>query len=204
MGTGTELLQLIISIIEFIWPFRRVDAWERGVYLVNGKHWHGLRLRWLPKRLYGWPTDVDGTVGPGVWPVIPWFIEVHSDTVKPGIISTVLQSITLRDNRTLHFSATAGYYIDNYAKALIDVEDFKSTMLEALAGIGELLADTDPQRFDPARGKRDRLRSDIAKQLDEQSSQYGVRIQWVKFPNFIVEAKTYRLLTEKATINAGA
>jgi regulator of protease activity HflC (stomatin/prohibitin superfamily) len=83
----TDFLRLLLDAIAYIWPLRVVKQWERGGYYALGK----------------WQREV----GPGIYPVIPWFCEVLEISVAEAIVGTGRQDITLSDGSMLSFCATA-------------------------------------------------------------------------------------------------
>ena len=176
-----ELLQLLIQLAERLFPFRKIEQWETGVVSVLGRYWR--------------------TVGPLTYPVIPYLVDIHPVSVVPAIHGTPLQTITLRDGRALTFSATVTVQVDDAAKAWNTVERYAESTMELVSALlAEHLADVDPDRFDPARGKRDRLLAELASEADAETVKFGVRVRAIRFGNFAVGVKTLRLLTEPAAL----
>lgn len=176
-----DFLRLLIDAAQFLWPLRLVEQWEVGVCYVFGRYWR--------------------TVGPGAYFVIPWFMEVRSVGIVPAIYTTPLQNVTLRDGRALSFSATITVQVEDAAKALNDVDQWPETTVELLCGmLSERMADVEPTRLDPARGKRDRLLEELRTDADDQTQVFGVRVKAIRFSNFTVGIRTYRLVMDKATL----
>lgn len=174
-----EFLSLLIQIAQVIWPFRIVRQWERAGYLVFG--------RWV------------GEVGPGCWPVLPWFFDVHTVSVVPGIVGTGRQDITVKDGSILSFAATATVRIVDARKAMCDVENVTSTMQELLASVlAEKLADVDASRLEPQ--SRGRLVADLRRWVQEAAEPFGVEVSSVRFTSFITHAKTHRLLLDQNAV----
>lgn len=177
----SDLIRFVIEMLQQLWPLRLVLQWQMGVYYLCGRY--------------------AGTVGPGVWPVIPWLMDVLKVDVVPAIYATPLQTVTLRDNRALTFSATVTTEVEDAAQAVNAVERWPETTVELVSGLlSERLADVKPDRFDPARGKRDNLIEELRKEMDEETAKFGVRIRALRFSNFAVGVRTYRLLSEWATM----
>jgi site-specific DNA-methyltransferase (adenine-specific) len=176
----SDLIRVLVDVWVHLWPFRVVHTWQRGVYYVAGRYWR--------------------TVPPGVWPVVPFFTDLRPVDVVAGIWATPLQTITLRDGRALTYSAMITVRVEDAAAALNLVMDWSESTLELVSGIlSERLADAEPERFDPARGKRDRLLEAIRAAADDGTRAFGVRVDAVRFSNFAVGVRTLRLLTERAT-----
>jgi len=166
---------------QYVFPFRRVEQWEAGLYYVLGRYWR--------------------TVGPGCWPLTPYFMDVVPVSMVPSIHGTALQTITLRDGLTLTYSATATVQVENAATATNAVDKWPETTMELIAGLlSERLADVDPKRFDPARNKRDRLLEELREEIDTATKVFGVRVRSLRFNNFALGVRTYRLMSERATL----
>ena len=172
-----ELIRLLIDIAQWAFPLRAVEQWERGCYYVLGKYWK--------------------TVGPGRWPVIPYFMDVRAVSIVPGVVPVQLQTVTLRDGVALSFAASVMFRVTDAASALNKIERYEETVSEQAAGLlAERLADVDPDRFDPAYGKRDRLLKELVAELNRQTSAYGVEVMEVWMRDFAMGIKTYRLLNQ--------
>lgn len=174
-----ELLRLLLDLMERLAPAAKVSQWEAGVVAVWGRYWR--------------------TVGPGIYPLVPWVVDIHHVSLVPSIHGTALQTVTLRDRRALTFSATVTIQVDDPAKAWNAVERYSEATMELVSALlAEHLADVDPDRFDPARGKRDRLLAELAAEADAETQKFGVRVRAIRFGNFAVGVRTLRLLTEPA------
>lgn len=176
----SDIIRILIDVVQFLWPFRLVHQWQQGVYYICG------RQMW--------------TVGVGCWPVIPFFMDVATVNMVPAVYSTPLQTITVRDGRALTFSATLTVQVVDAGKALNSLDNWPETTVELVSGLlSSGLADAEVVRFDPARGKRDRLLDDLRKEADETMLVYGVTIIGLRLNNFAF-VKTFRLMAESATI----
>jgi regulator of protease activity HflC (stomatin/prohibitin superfamily) len=178
-----DLIRVLIEVLHFLSPLRAVHQWQHGVYYVMGK------AKWV--------------VGPGCWPIIPYFMDVRPVDMVPAVYGTPLQTITLRDNRALTFSASITVKVEDANKALNSLDNWPETTVETVSGLlSEKLADVEPTRFDPARGKRDRLLEELRNDATTVMEQYGVKIMTIRFNNFVLGIRTYRLLTETATMTS--
>jgi hypothetical protein len=153
-----------------------VESWERGVYFVLGKRWK--------------------VVGPGRWPVVPFFMDVRAVPIVPGPLGTPLQNITLTDGRAVVFSAVATAVVVDPWKAF-DVDDYAESTQELVAAcIAERLMDVESTRMD--REKRNRLIADLIRWVNGETMQFGVAVQAIRFNNLLFNVKTYRILTDTA------
>lgn len=170
-----EIFAFVRDTIQFIWPFRIVHQWERGGYYVCGKWWRD--------------------VGPGLKVVVPWFCDVKEITLAPHPVSCSRGDITLSDNSILSFDATATMRVRDPYKALNEIEDFShSTMMLLGAVLAEKLAEVDAVRLAPE--KRKRLFSDLSRWVNDETMKFGVEVSDVRFTSFVLNLRTYRLLTD--------
>lgn len=178
----TNWLQTLIQTLQYLWPFAKLSWWERGVYYIWGRK--------------------IGEVGRGVWPVIPFFTELWATVIVPDVAVTPLLTITLKDGRFLTYSATAVCQIVDVTKAFHGVNKVTESIEEMLAAItAEFLADVDPDRLDT--GSRKRLVNSVVKKLNEEMAFMGVIVHSVRFSNFGIGLRAYRLLTDTALIETG-
>ncbi|HET6576476.1 MAG TPA: SPFH domain-containing protein [Fimbriiglobus sp.] len=177
----SDLIRLLIEIWAAVWPFRLVRSWQQGVWFVCGRYWR--------------------TVGPGCWPVVPFFMELRPVEVVPSIWATPLQAITLRDKRALTYSAMVTVRVEDPAAALNLVDEWPESTLELVSGqLSETLAEVDPEGFDdPSYKKRANLMERIREAADAETRKFGVRVEKVRFNNFAVGVRTVRLLIDRAT-----
>lgn len=177
----SDFLKILLDSISYLWPFRRVDQWEVGGYYIFG--------RWYRE------------VGPGIWPIIPWFTHVTTCSTAEAIVGTGRQDITLQDKSMLSFAATATVrVIDSYA-ALNLVDQYHQTMQELLSSVlAERLASVEASRFEPE--KRARLAADLTRWVQEEARQYGIEVKKVRFTSFLTNVKSHRLIIDQQQIDS--
>jgi regulator of protease activity HflC (stomatin/prohibitin superfamily) len=174
-----DFLRTILESIQFLWPFRLVEQWERGGYYVCGRWWR--------------------EVGPGLKFVVPWFTHVETVSIVPAMVGTGRQDITLSDGSTLSFSAMATVRVTDVNLAINSVDQYRETVQELVGALlAEKLAEVDAERLSP--GKRNRLFSDLLRWLQAEAAVFGVEISKVRFTSFVLNVPTYRLLTEGGSI----
>jgi regulator of protease activity HflC (stomatin/prohibitin superfamily) len=173
----TDLFRLLIDAIAYVWPFRKISEWEHGCYYICGRYWK--------------------TLGRGVYPVVPWFFEIIEVSMVPAIIGTGRQDITLRDGRTLSFSATAWACVTDAAKATNGVDDYRETTQELLTSVlADKLVSVDAERLETE--KRGRLLTDLQKWAQAEAEPFGIDISKVRFTSFVLGARTYRVITDQS------
>ncbi len=177
-----SLFGWIISFVEELWPFRRVEVWEKGVYLVNGKP------KWV--------------VGPGyAWPIVPWFWHLEPVSIVPAIVGTPLMSVDSADGAVVSFSVTVMIRVVDPISALVNIDSYDETTQELVTSItaealGMMTADK----------VKDLRRTELARRLiprvNKQTQKFGVECIDMWFTNLMVGTRTYRLLTDEALTGA--
>lgn len=169
----TELLRLIVDVFGYLWPFRPVDQWERGCYYVL--------------------NVVRREVGPGVWPVVPYFMDVRSVSVVPDPIIGPRQDVTLADGTTAFFNASVIVRVEDVTKALNEIHDFETATREIMARtVGMRLQSETADKLTPE--ERGRFLAGLLTTIDTQTKVFGVRVSSLAFPSFVMHTRTYRLV----------
>lgn len=170
-----ELVRLIIEIVQLLWPFRMVEQWQRGNYYVCGRYWR--------------------TVGPGVYPVLPWFMNVIEEDVVGGIEYTPRKDITLQDGSLLTFEMSAWARVADLNLAINAVQKFRESTVEAMTGVAcEKLAEVEADRLKPA--GRGRLLADLKRWMNAETTGFGVELTSLRFTTFVLNAPAYRVLQD--------
>ena len=170
-----DFLRILLDSIQFLWPFRIVKQWERAGFYVFGRWWR--------------------EIGPGLYPMIPWFTEILEVSIVEGIVGTGRQDITLSDGTMLSFAATATVRVVDAKAALNSVDAFEETMQELLGSVlADKLAEVDVARL--TYEKRGRLFSDLRRWVADEALPYGIEVRKVRFTSFITNAKAHRLIVD--------
>ena len=172
-----QLWELVKESIAYLWPFRLVMEWERGAYYICGHYWR--------------------TVKPGLKIIIPFFTHLEVEGIVPAVFVTPMQSITTKDGGTLTFSAAITVVIEDIGKATNNVLNWDETTMELTSAIlAEKLAEVDAGKLDPE--NRGRLVGSCLTRLRSELSPYGVRVEALRFNNFVRNMKVYRLFNDQA------
>lgn len=178
----TELVRLLVDVVQFLWPFRIVWQWEVGAYYICGRY------------VFQVPT--------GVWPVVPFFFDVKSANVVPDVFSTEEQTIEMQDGGTLTFTASVRMRVVEPALSLNNVVDHEENAVEDVAAVlAETLADMPPERLDPA--KRRSLLRKCELEVNKLLGEYGMEVERIRFTNFLRNIRAYRLITSGNKLEAG-
>lgn len=174
-----DLVSAVVQIIGFLWPFRIVEQWERGLYTFCG-------------RIAG------KELAPGLYPVVPWFCDVKEIPMSWDYVESGRLDLTLRDGRTLSGEAVAQMRVVDLRKAWVAFHDYEVDRRKMLrAVVSELLQEADPERFEPSRRGR-LLGSSLLKAVQEGAAPIGCEVYAVQMTTFILGARSYRLLTDVA------
>ena len=170
-----DFLRALLEALQFLWPGRKVMQWEEGCYYRFGKY--------------------KKNVGPGIYWVIPWLMEIKEYSTQRAIVSTPRQDITLKNGTVLHFSMGAWAKIENIFLAVNTVDSYQESTQEVMMRVAAFrLADVDADRLLPER--RGRLLADLTKWVNEETTPFGVNLNDLTFTTFVQSPKTYRFLVE--------
>jgi regulator of protease activity HflC (stomatin/prohibitin superfamily) len=184
-------LAVLKDWVSEFWPFVTVDEWERGVYFIHG------RPLVRQGTINGIPYDIS-ILEPGLYVHLPWFHEVLTVDIVPTPLGTQLLNITLSDNKTtVSFSLTYIVQVEDPMKALCEVDNYKESTGEIVTSVvAEKLAEVPVDRLDPERRKR--LVQTLIATANSETLVFGVRVLAIRFTNFAINQKAYRLLTDTA------
>lgn len=171
----------LATLFEFLakfWPLAIVEQWEQGVFYIFGR-----AMRWK--------------LGPGLYPFIPWFMQIRTVNMVPAPVGTPLLNVTLSDSRTLGYSVTAVVVVRDAWHALNSIDDYQESTSEIIASkVSEKVAEVDAVRLDSE--KRKRLLADLLRWVNEDTQAFGVEVLALRFTNFAIDQRAYRLLTDTA------
>lgn len=176
-----ELVRLVIDCLQFIWPFRIVWADEQGGFFVCGK----------------WRK----AVGPGLYPVIPYFMEIKALSISKGIVGTARVDIPLSDDRQISFSASATARVVDVKLALLAMDDYKETTQELLTGVlADKVMEVDAERIVKWE-KRGRLKADLLRWVQEEATEYGLELTKLRFTSLVLNTPNLRILNDSAPVS---
>lgn len=185
----SDFLHTILGFIEYLWPLKVVHAWERGLYLVNGRvvqPWGWVAFRW---------RALEGVeLGPGVYLALPFFTSVHQVAVSWDYVDSGRLDLTLKSGDVLSCEATAKMRVVDLQAAYIGFHDYEHDRTSALrAAISETLVEAGADRFEP--GKRGRLLGgSLLNAVREAAGQLGHEVELVQVTTFVLRARVLRLL----------
>lgn len=170
-----DLFRLLVEVFTYLWPFRPVEEWEQGVYYVMGQSWR--------------------VVGPGRWPVLPYFMDVRAVSMVPDPIIGPKQDVTLADGVTVSFTASVITQVVNPDLALNAIHDYQKAVVEIMErNVGTRLQLESREKLGP--DDRGRFLNAIRTTIDTETQRFGVKVSSLAFPNFVMNVPTMRLLME--------
>lgn len=164
-----KLIDLIVTFIHDILPWKIVDQWEEGVHLVNGK-FHRV-------------------VKPGVNFKFPFF---HQIIVTPVITQTVNlkpQTLTTLDEKTIVLSSIVRYHIHDVEKFLLNVMHANDVLVDTTQGIiRDIVEYTNWEDLND-------LTNIVTPEVNEEVEKWGISVETVKFPD-LGQIVTYRIMSD--------
>lgn len=174
----TDFLRLLFDAAQFIWPFRKVQRWERALYIVAG--------RWM------WE------IGPGVYPVLWWFCEVHPVSIAEAPCGTARLDITMKDGKLVSVEAVAMARVVDVTQAVCNVEHYATSTAQILSAVcADRIAEVEAERMEPE--KRGRLLSDLTRWVNKETELFGVAVREVRFTSLVLNLRAHRLLIDQSS-----
>lgn len=171
-----KLIDLIVTFINDILPWKIVDQWEEGVHLINGKFYR--------------------VVKPGLNFKFPFF---HQIIVTPVITQTVNlspQTVTSEDEKSVVLTSIVRYHIHDVEKFLLGVMHANDVLVDTTQGIIRDMVEGCKwsELYD--------LGSVVTPEVNEQVNKWGITVEQVSFPD-LGQIVTYRLITDdgKKSVN---
>ena len=174
-----NFLDTLLNFLKEFWPFAIVEQTDRGVFYFFGR-----AQKWVLR--------------PGLYAFVPWFTDIVPASIVPEPLSSPLLNITLKDGGTLGYSISFVFVVEDVWKALNCVDEYKDNLDEIVTAIvSEKLAEVEASRLDPA--SRKRLCTDLVRWVNLETTEFGVQVRSIRFTNFAINQRAYRLLMDTAT-----
>lgn len=172
-----EILVLIIILVGLaIILLREVKQYERGVILTMG--------RFTSLQNPGWRI------------VIPIFQNMEKVDLRIKAVDVPDQKVITRDNVSASINAVIYYRVADAAKAVLEVEDFRyavsqlaQTTMRNVVGGAEL---------DEVLAERDKLSDKIRTIIDEETDQWGIKVDNVELKDFFLPEDMERTIAKQA------
>lgn len=164
-----KLIDLMVTFIHDVIPFKIVDQWEKGVHLRVGKF---LRV-----------------VDPGLAFKIPFFDQILVTPVITQTVNLSPQTVTSEDERSVVLSSIVRYHIHDVKKFLLGVMHANDVLVDTTQGIIRDIVEGCKwsDLYD--------LGNVVTPEINDQVEKWGITVELVSFPD-LGEIKTYRIITD--------
>ncbi len=172
-GFISFLMFIVILLISFL---REVKQYERGVVLTMGK--------FSSLRRPGWSI------------IVPVFQHMQKVDLRVKAVDVPDQKVITRDNVSASINAVIYYKVADAAKAVLEVEDYRyavsqlaQTTMRNVVGGAEL---------DEVLSHRDKLSEQIQSIIDEETDQWGIKVDNVELKDFFLPEDMERTIAKQA------
>jgi membrane protease subunit HflK len=162
-----KLIDLIVTFIHDILPFKIVDQWEKGVHLRFGKF--------------------KQVVEPGLNWKIPFFDQILTTPVITQTVNLKPQTVTSEDEKNVVLSSIVRYHIHDVKKFLLGVMHANDVLVDTTQGIIRDMVEGSrwTDLYD--------LGSIVTPYVNEQVENWGITVEQVSFPD-LGQIVTYRII----------
>jgi membrane protease subunit HflK len=162
-----KLIDLMVTFIHDVLPFKIVDQWEKGVYLELGKF----------KKV----------VEPGLNWKIPFFGQILTTPVITQTVNLSPQTVTSEDEKSIVLSSIVRYHIYDVRKFILGVMHANDALVDTTQGIIRDVVEGSKwtDLYD--------LGSVVTPEVNQQVEKWGITVEQVSFPD-LGEIKTYRII----------
>lgn len=164
-----KLVDLIVTFIHEILPFKIVDQWEKGVRLNFGKF--------------------SNIVEPGLRWKIPFFSQIITTPVITQTVNLKPQTLTSLDEKSVVLSSIVRYHIFDVEKFLLGVMHANDVLVDTTQGtIRDIVESTTwEDLYD--------LGNYVLPEVNQQVEKWGIMVEQVSFPD-LGQVQTYRVISD--------
>jgi regulator of protease activity HflC (stomatin/prohibitin superfamily) len=167
------LIVLVVIILSFL---REVKQYERGVVLTMGK-FTGIRQP-------GWSI------------IVPVFQNMYKVDLRVKAVDVPDQKVITRDNVSASINAVIYYKVADAARAVLEVEDFRYAVSQlAQTTMRNIVGSAD---LDEVLAERDKLSEKIRTIIDEETDQWGIKVDNVELKDFFLPEDMERTIAKQA------
>lgn len=164
-----KLIDLIVTFIHDILPFKIVDQWEEGVHLRFGKF---LRV-----------------VKPGLKWKISFFDQIITTPVITQTVNLSPQTVTTLDEKSIVLSSIVRYHIHDVQKYLLGVMHANDVLVDTTQGIiRDMVENTNWEELVD-------LTKIVTPEVNQQVEKWGITVEQVSFPD-LGQIVTYRVMSD--------
>jgi regulator of protease activity HflC (stomatin/prohibitin superfamily) len=162
-----KLIDLVVTFIHDILPFKIVDQWEAGVHLKLGKFYR--------------------VVSPGLNWKLPFFDKIWVTPIITQTVNLSPQTLTTLDERSIVLTSIVRYHVVNVRSFLLNVMHANDVLIDTTQGIIRDIVET--TNWDDLVD----LTDIVTPKVNEEVAKWGITVETVKFPD-LGEIKTYRII----------
>ena len=167
-----KLIDLIVTFIHDILPFKIVNQWEEGVHLRFGKFIS------VAKPGFNWK--------------LPFFDNVITTPIITQTVNLKPQTVTSLDEKSVVLTSIVRYHIDDVEKFLLGVMHANDVLVDTTQGIiREIVENTTWDNLVD-------LTNIVTPEVNEFVQKWGITIEQVSFPD-LGEIVTYRIMGDGGT-----
>jgi regulator of protease activity HflC (stomatin/prohibitin superfamily) len=173
MGFWILLGVIVVILLSFL---REVKQYERGVVLTMGRY-TGIRKP-------GWSI------------IVPVFQNMYKVDLRVKAVDVPDQKVITRDNVSASINAVIYYKVNDAAKAILEVEDFRYAISQlAQTTMRNIVGSAD---LDEVLAERDKLSEKIRTIIDEETDQWGLKVDNVELKDFFLPEDMERTIAKQA------
>jgi regulator of protease activity HflC (stomatin/prohibitin superfamily) len=162
-----KLIDLVVTFIHDILPFKIVDQWEAGVHLKIGRFYR--------------------VVSPGLNWKVPFFDKIWVTPIITQTVNLTPQTLTTLDERSVVLTSIVRYHIVNVHSFLLTVMHANDVLVDTTQGIIRDIVET--TNWDDLVD----LTNIVTPEVNNEVAKWGIVVEAVKFPD-LGEIKTYRII----------
>ena len=164
-----KLIDLIVTFIHDILPFKIVDQWEQGVHLRFGRFFR--------------------VVYPGLNWKVPFFDQVLTTPVITQTVNLKPQTVTSLDEKSVVLTSIVRYHIVDVEKFLLGVMHANDVLVDTTQGIiRDVVEGTKwEDLYD--------LSNIVRPEVNDFVGKWGITVEQVSFPD-LGQIVTYRVMTD--------
>jgi len=164
-----KLIDLIVTFIHDILPWKIVNQWEKGVHLRTGKF---LRV-----------------VEPGLRFKFSFFDQILTTSVITQTVNLKPQTVTSFDEKSVVLTTIVRYHIFDVEKFLLGVMHANDVLVDTTQGIIRDIVERTTWEELVDLNKR------VTPEVNKQVKKWGIYVELISFPD-LGEIKTYRIMTD--------
>lgn len=167
---------IIILVVGFFAIIKQINQYERGVVFSFGK--------------------LSGIRQPGWRPILPIVQQLIKVDIRTKTVDVPNQEVITRDNIPVQINAVVYYKINDAAKSIVEVEDFRYAVSQLAQttmrnSVGE-------RTLDELLQKRNEIASSIKLELDEKTDPWGIDVEMLELKDVIIPDDLKRTISKEA------